>query len=198
MAAPQNLCRRRRASAQISETIIKILQFPAQSLLWSLCLAVACLFALPVLAADAPAKPTRLPIYDPKADGAAQIADALATAKREHKHVLLQFGANWCGWCHKLHTLFQTDKEIAAFLKSNFVLVLVDVDKVEGKPHNTSTNEKYGNPCRLGLPALVVLDADGQQLTTQDSGKLEKGDHHDPALVMEFLKAWAPKRGPAN
>jgi len=148
--------------------------------------------ALPALAADQPAKTTRQPIYDTKADGAKQIADALATAKREHKDVLLQFGANWCGWCHKLHNLFRSDKDIAAFLQANYVLVLVDVDKVDGKPHNTEINERYGNPCRFGLPALVVLDADGKQLTTQDSGKLEEGDHHDPAKVLAFLKQWSP------
>lgn len=161
---------------------------------WSLWITVACLIALPAPADDPPAKPTRPPIYDTKADGTTQIADALATAKREHKNVLLQFGANWCGWCHKLHTLFQTEKNIAAFLKSNYVLVLVDVDQVDAKMHNADTNEKYGNPCRFGLPSLVVLDAYGKQLTTQDSGKLEKGDHHDPALVMKFLKDWSPKK----
>src|SRR5271157_4027090 len=41
---------------------------------------------------------------------------ALDVAAREHKHVLLQFGANWCGWCHKLHTLFDTDKQIGEIL----------------------------------------------------------------------------------
>ena len=51
-------------------------------------------------------------IYDEKADGAKQIADALAVATNEHKRVLLQFGANWCGWCHKLHKLFETDADI--------------------------------------------------------------------------------------
>ena len=166
--------------------------------LWSLCLVVACGINLPTRAADSPAKPARPPIYDTKADGAKQIATALAAAKREHKNVLLQFGANWCGWCHKLHTLFQTDEKIAAFLKTNYVLVLVDVDKVDGKTHNADVNEKYGDPCRLGLPSLVVLNADGKQLTTQDSGKLEKGDHHEPELVMKFLKEWVPKTPPKN
>jgi len=37
-------------------------------------------------------------IYDPKSDGNAQIATALATAKTSHKNVLLMFGANWCVW----------------------------------------------------------------------------------------------------
>jgi len=144
----------------------------------------------PASAADRPVKAARPPIYDATADGTKQIADALAIAKREHKNVLLQFGANWCGWCHKLHHLFQSDKDIAAVLKANFVVVLIDVDK----KHNADVNTRYGNPCRLGLPAIVVLDADGKQLTTQDTGQLEAGDHHDPAKVLAFLKKWSPKK----
>ena len=31
---------------------------------------------------------------------------ALVVAMKEDKRVLLQFGANWCGWCHRLHKLF--------------------------------------------------------------------------------------------
>lgn len=152
------------------------------------------LLTVPALAEDPPARPSRPPIYDTKADGAKQITDALAVAKREHKHVLLQFGANWCGWCHKLHNLFRNDKTIAAFLEANYVLVLVDVDEVDGKMHNAAINERYGDPRQFGLPALVVLDAEGKKLTTQDSGKLEQGDHHDPAKVMKFLQDWSPKR----
>lgn len=151
--------------------------------------------ALPTASAnDNPAKPARPPIYDTKADGAKQVADALTTAKREYKNVLLQFGANWCGWCHKLHNLFQSNTNIAAVLKTNYVVVLIDVDKVDGKSHNADINTRYGNPCRFGLPAIVVLDADGKQLTTQDTGKLEAGDHHDPAKVLAFLKQWSPKK----
>jgi thiol:disulfide interchange protein len=156
--------------------------------------ALVCVATLPALAADQPAKPNRPPIYDTKADGGKQITEALATAKREHKNVLLQFGANWCGWCHKLHNLFHSDKDIAAFLKANYVVVLIEVDKVDGKQHNADINERYGNPCRFGLPALVVLDADGKQLTTQNTGKLEEGDHHDRAKVLAFLKEWVPKK----
>jgi thioredoxin-related protein len=78
-------------------------------------------------------KTNRPNIYNESADGSKQIADALATAKKEHKHVLLQFGANWCGWCHKLHQLFETDKNIAEALKSDYVVVLVDVNKGHNK-----------------------------------------------------------------
>jgi hypothetical protein len=50
--------------------------------------------------------------------------------------------------------------------------------------------QKYGNPTKHGLPVLVVLDSDGKQLTTQDTGQLEQGDHHDPAKVIAFLSKW--------
>jgi len=141
-------------------------------------------------AAQAAAKSARPNIYDTSADGAKQIADALGTARQEHKNVLLQFGANWCGWCHRLHNLCATNAEIAGIIKSDYVVVLIDVDK----SHNQEVDAKYGHPTRFGLPVLVVLDADGKQLTTQDSGKLEEGDHHSPVKVLAFLEAWAPKR----
>jgi thiol:disulfide interchange protein len=145
---------------------------------------------LPVSAADTPATSSRPAIYDESADAAKQIADALAVAKKENKRVLLQFGANWCGWCHKLHKLCETDAEISAKLKEAYVVVLVDVNK----GHNEDINKRYGNPTRFGLPVIVILDADGKALTTQDTGKLEDGDHHDPKKVLAFLNECAGKR----
>ena len=62
------------------------------------------------------------------------------------------------------------------------------------KSHNADVNQRYGNPTRFGLPVLVVLDAEDKALTTQDTGKLEEGDHHDPAKVLAFLNQWAPSR----
>jgi thiol:disulfide interchange protein len=148
------------------------------------------LATVPALRAEDQPKTARPVLYDESADGAKQIADALVIAKRDGKNVLLQFGANWCGWCRKLHTLFETNPEIAETLKKNYVVVLIDVNK----QHNAETDTKYGHPIRFGLPVLVVLDADGKQLHTQDSGKLEEGDHHSPEKVLTFLKAWIPKK----
>ena len=129
-------------------------------------------------------------IYDESADGSKQIAAALALAGKDGKRVLLQFGANWCPWCHKLHSLFETDKDIAAKLKSDYVVVLIDVNK----GHNSVVDAKYGHPTFHGLPVIVVLDAEGKQLTTKDSGELEEGDHHNPAKVLAFLQKWSNGR----
>ncbi len=133
-------------------------------------------------------------IYDREADGTAVIAAALTQARAEHKHVLVDLGANWCVWCHRLHHTLQTDAAVAKVLNDNFVLVLVDVNHRDGKKRNDAVNEQYGNPIKEGLPVLVVLDAGGRQLLTQESGALEDGkDGHDPAKIIAFLQKWAPK-----
>jgi len=137
-----------------------------------------------VSAAEVP-KGNRPNIYDESLDGGKQISDALAIARKEDKLVLIQFGANWCGWCHKLHRLFDTDKEVNAELKAHYVLILVDVNK----GHNADFLKKYQAE-RLGLPSLVVLDSTGKHLTTKNSGELEEGDHHSQEKVMAFLKQW--------
>jgi len=145
--------------------------------------------ALSAHGADGSATAPR-PIYDEKADGSQQIVVALETAKKENKRVLLQFGANWCIWCHRLHSLCETNSEISAKLRDAYIVVLVDVNK----GHNKEVDTRYGTPTHFGLPALAVLDADGKLLVTQDSGKLEEGDHHDPKKVLAFLNEWTAKK----
>jgi len=138
--------------------------------------------------ADA-SKTKRPSIYDESLNGSQQITDALKTAKEEKKHVLLQFGANWCVWCHLLHNLFTTNEIVSEKLNTDYVLVMIDVNK----GHNKKINTKYGDPMRFGLPVIVVLDSDGAQLTTRSTGQLEKGKGHDPDKVLAFLEKWSPK-----
>lgn len=131
------------------------------------------------------------PIYDESADAKSQIAGAVATAKRSNQRVLLMFGANWCPWCHKLNTLFKTDKTVAHELQYEYKLVLVDVCGPNGKGigHNLDLAQSYGADLKKnGIPYLCVLDGDGKPLTTQDTGALEDGDHHSTPKVMDFLK----------
>jgi len=135
-------------------------------------------------------KPVRPKIYDETADGLKQVDEALLLAKKDGKRVLLQFGANWCIWCHRLHHLFESDKTVAEELKKNFVVVMVDVNK----DHNKAVDQKYGHPTQFGLPVLVVLDASGKLLTTKNTSELESGDHHSPEKVLAFLKEWAPSK----
>src|SRR5262245_5817847 len=94
----------------------------------SVVVALAVAFTSPFVLGDPPAEKAKKlgpDIYDRTASGDKQIADALARAKRHNKRVLLQFGANWCGWCHKLHDVFAKDKDIAHVLLFEYEVVLI-------------------------------------------------------------------------
>ena len=67
---------------------------------------VALFLAAAPAAQEKPASQEPKAIYDTQADGRTQIDAALKLAKRDHKRVLVMFGANWCGWCHRLHGVF--------------------------------------------------------------------------------------------
>jgi len=135
-------------------------------------------------------------IYDAKANAEQDIQNAINRAQRNNKRVLLIFGANWCPWCQALHRLFESNKEIHSFLADNYEVVLVDLGR---RDRNMGIDARYGSPNKLGLPAIVVLEKDGAQLHSQETGALEfPKDHaqkgHDPAKVLHFLRGWAPLR----
>lgn len=128
-------------------------------------------------------------IYDAKADAKAQINQALDTAKRHNKRVLVEFGANWCHWCHKLHAVFSKAETVAPVIRGEYLVVPVDVGKWD---KNLDLVKAYEADIEnYGLPFLTVLDADGKVLVNQNTGDLEDGQRHDLAKVEAFLKKWA-------
>jgi thiol:disulfide interchange protein len=135
-------------------------------------------------AQEKPAKPS---VYDEKADARADLKAALARAQKENKRVLVQWGANWCGWCIKLHDVFKSDKEIAKELLYEYEVVLVDIGQ---RDKNLDLAQELGATLDQGVPFLTVLDAMGKPLVQQETGALEVQGQpkHDTAKVLEFLK----------
>ncbi len=140
--------------------------------------------------ADEPtAKQRSTNIYDESANASQQIADAVARAKKDNKRVLVQWGANWCGWCHKLHDLCAKDPDIQKEFLYEYEVVLVDVGHMKATDTNMALAAKLGASFEnAGIPYLTVLDSDGKPIHQQATGPLEVGDHHDPAKVVAFLK----------
>jgi thiol-disulfide isomerase/thioredoxin len=138
----------------------------------------------------------KAPIYDEKADAREQIAAATARARRDNKHVLVMFGGNWCGWCYKLHDLFQKDREIATLLRNEYELVMVDIGHSD---KNRDIPKEYGaDIAKHGVPFLTVLDATGKVKTNQNTSDLEAGPIHDRAKVQQFLSRWVAARANAE
>jgi thiol-disulfide isomerase/thioredoxin len=135
--------------------------------------------------AEPAARTERAPIYVESADARADIKAALERAAYDHKRVLVKFGGNWCSWCYKLHDVFTHDPDVAPLLRSEYELVLVDVNS------NTDLLQEFDpDNDRHSYPWLTVLDADGQVLVNQNTEPLEQGPQHEPAKVKAFLEQW--------
>ena len=128
-------------------------------------------------------------IYSATADAHADIAQAIKTATTEHKHIILDFGGNWCGDCQVLDIYIHQQPNLS-LLENNYVLVHVDVGHYD---KNLDLAAKYDIPLKRGVPALAVLDAHGRILYSQKNGEFESMRRMDPASVTEFLNQWKPK-----
>ena len=135
------------------------------------------------------AKPAKPPIYDEDANAQDQIDAAIAKSKKENRRVLIQWGGNWCGWCHLLHELMSTNAEIRRKLLYEYDVVLVDIGKMD---KNQDLVAKYKADIKgEGVPYLTVLDGNGEVVVNQETSSLENKDKdnpgHKPEAVLEFL-----------
>jgi thiol:disulfide interchange protein len=126
-------------------------------------------------------------LYSAEADPKVEIASALKQADRENKHVILDFGGDWCGDCQVLDIYFHQQPNLA-LLQKNFVLVHVWVPETLDK--NGDIGLKYGVPITKGVPALAVLDENGKVLYAQRTGQFNDMRHMDAGSVSEFLNRW--------
>jgi thioredoxin-related protein len=129
--------------------------------------------------------------YNPSADVRSDIKSATLRAKQENKHVLVQFGGNWCPWCLRFHALATTESLIDSLLRADYIYVLANVPKEKNQRDWTLFRE-YDYPNRFGFPVFVILDGEGRKLNIQDSGLLEhcSGKGYDTTKVVNFLKMW--------
>ena len=127
-------------------------------------------------------------IYAPGLDAHAEIHQALALAAKQHKNVIVVFGANWCYDCHVLDLAFHRP-DLAGVLQRNYELVHVDVGEGD---KNQDIMEQYHVPMKKGIPALAVLDSSGKLLYSQQGGEFEKARSLAPQDLLAFLNKWKP------
>ncbi|WP_300602202.1 thioredoxin family protein [Niabella sp.] len=127
--------------------------------------------------------------YDPAANAQVGIGKAVAQAKRENKHVLVQIGGNWCIWCARFDQFTKTDPTADSILKRSYVVYHLNYSK-ENK--NLPVLATYGYPQRFGFPVFLVLDKEGKRIHTQNSAYLEDGKGYSTEKVSDFLTNWTP------
>jgi thioredoxin 1 len=132
------------------------------------------------------------------ADATQAVADAVAAAKTSRKHVLLNFGADWCLECRLLTETF-AEPSVAEFLEANFIVVSVHIGRVVLRNYaelNTDLVRKYGlftTEENTGIPYVVILNSEGRVLARTNNGEWRHADAVLPENVIKDLKRWAPK-----
>jgi thioredoxin 1 len=129
-------------------------------------------------------------IYPDDADAGAEIREAAAKAGKEHKRVLLVFGANWCFDCHVLDIAFH-GPELSPIVDANYEVVHVDLGPDEKK--NANLVRQYEIPLDKGIPALAVADGDGKLVVSQKNGEFEDARGLTADALAEFLNKWKPQ-----
>jgi thioredoxin 1 len=129
-------------------------------------------------------------IYPADADAHEEIKVAEEMAAKEHKRLLLVFGANWCFDCHVLDLAFH-GPELSPIVDANYEVVHVDLGPDEHK--NADLVEQYEIPLNRGIPAMAVVDSNGKLIFSQKNGEVEDARGMTPAALAEFLNKWKPK-----
>ena len=152
----------------------------------------SCLLAKRV-SAETPGKPDSSPYtvntYDPKRVAVDDLKATVAKAKTERKHILINVGGDWCGWCKLMTKYFAENEKVANVLAKDFLIMKVNYSE---EIRNEEFLGKF--PKIQGYPHLFVLDSSGKLLHSQNTADLEEGKGYNESVVLDFLSKWAPTR----
>lgn len=88
---------------------------------------------------------------------------AFAQARRDGRLVLLDVKAEWCAACRRMDAVGFSDPRVLETLRRHYIPVRADIDR------EPEIMQRYG---ARGVPALVILDAGGNEIM-QRRGYLE-------------------------
>lgn len=144
----------------------------------------------------------------PKGDATDTLQRLEQQAAAQHKRILLQFGASWCGNC-RLFERFLTAPEIKPIMDKTFVFAdLASGERADDTRHSNlpgaqQLERKLGGGERVGYPYLVMLDEHGKVLATSvrpgKAGNIGYPAAPDEvAWFMTMLQQAAPSLSPAE
>lgn len=127
-------------------------------------------------------------LYPADADARKEIDEVLKHATANHKRVLLVFGANWCYDCHVLDRALH-EGEAGKLMKESFLLVHVDIGEGDKNLHLL---KQYKIPLEKGVPAVAVLESNGDLLYSSGDGEFEAARNMLRKDLTAFLLKWKP------
>ena len=127
-------------------------------------------------------------LYPAPEEAPTEIDAALASAKKDHKRVLVIFGANWCYDCHVLDATLRSAR-VAPLVAANYHVIHINIGDGD---RNGDLADRFQVPLKKGIPSLAVVDSNGQLVTSQRQGEFESAAKIGMADVTQFLNRWKP------
>ena len=123
--------------------------------------------------------------YDPTRNSFNDFELAKKDAKAAGKLILVEFGGEWCIWCHRIESFITSNPEINSGIDDTFVFLKINVS-------DENKNEKFVSqfPPIKGYPFFVIVDSSGTVLGSQGTGSLEQEKSYSPERFKEFIAKW--------
>ncbi|MGO3239726.1 MAG: thioredoxin family protein [Sphingobacteriaceae bacterium] len=131
--------------------------------------------------------------YHPDANAQADIDSLVLLTQQDGKHIVIQAGGNWCIWCLRFNAFIHQTTSIRDLLKDNFHYYHLNYSP-ENKNEHVFKRYASGKGEAYGYPFFIVLNAQGEVLTTRESGNLEEGKGYDEQKVLNFFQQWLPEK----
>lgn len=128
------------------------------------------------------------PLFNPTRDAFEDLQIARERAIRERKNILVEVGADWCVWCHRLESFIRSHPELQLLRARFFSHVRVCMGSYEAPAEICSHLPPFE-----GIPHYFVFSTEGKLLHSQDTSSLEEGESYNYRKVWEFLSMWGDK-----